>query len=73
MALHFVDPLMDILSNLKVKRSRPKVIEKLLQLGLIQDKKEVMKKRKSKKGKKGKRDFEEDLEGFDEGNCSKIT
>ncbi|KAI0224463.1 hypothetical protein LSAT2_024531 [Lamellibrachia satsuma] len=63
-------PLMDILSNLKVKRSRPKVIEKLLQLGLIQDKKEVMKKRKSKKsknGKKGKRDFEEDLEGFDEG------
>ena len=67
MALYLTDPLTDILANLKVKRSRPKVIEKLLELGLIQDKKEVMKKRKSKKGKKGKQGYEEEPEGMEEG------
>ena len=47
------------------------MIEKLLELGLIQDKNEVMKKRKSKKGKKGKQGYEEEPEGFEEGTWNK--
>ena len=51
-----------------MKRSKPKVIEKLLELGLIEDRKDVMKKRKTKKGKKGRKDPWEDMEDDGEGN-----
>ena len=46
----FSDPVANIISAMTVKRSKPKVIEKLLSLGLVNDRKELYKKR-SKKSK----------------------
>ncbi|KAJ8307309.1 hypothetical protein KUTeg_015393, partial [Tegillarca granosa] len=56
------DPIGDIMSKLTIKRSKKKIIEKLLQLGLIDDRKEVYKKkqRKNKKETDEMDDFIED-------------
>ncbi|XP_048237661.1 protein timeless homolog isoform X2 [Haliotis rufescens] len=54
------DPLGNILSNLTNKRSKAKVIEKLINLSLVNDRKELYKKRKRKSGKAGS-DSEDDV------------
>ncbi|XP_071101341.1 protein timeless homolog [Haliotis cracherodii] len=54
------DPLGNILSNLTNKRSKAKVIEKLINLSLVNDRKELYKKRKRKSDKAGS-DSEDDV------------
>lgn len=53
MKRHFVisDPVGEIIANLTVARSKVKVVSKILELGLVSDKKELRKKRR-----KGKQD-----------------
>ncbi|XP_013399698.1 protein timeless homolog [Lingula anatina] len=53
------DPVGNILNNMEVKRSKAKVIEKLLSMGLVEDRKELYKKRK-RKSKKGRAEDEDD-------------
>ena len=50
--MYFIDPLEAIMTGMTERRSRQKVLEKALSLGLIQDKKELYKKRKGKSKKK---------------------
>ena len=50
--IYFIDPLEAIMTGMTERRSRQKVLEKALSLGLIQDKKELYKKRKGKSKKK---------------------
>ncbi|XP_067687307.1 protein timeless homolog [Haliotis asinina] len=54
------DPLGNILSNLTNKRSKAKVIEKLINLSLVNDRKELYKKRK-RKSDKAESDSEDDV------------
>nr|XP_022919507.1 protein timeless homolog [Onthophagus taurus] len=62
------DPVDSIVEGLDVKRSKPKVIEKILELGLVQDRKELRKKRKGKKSgfKSGKGLSETEISDGDE-------
>ncbi|KAL3836515.1 hypothetical protein ACJMK2_021941 [Sinanodonta woodiana] len=53
------DPVGNIASNLSIKRSKAKVIEKVLQLGLVEDRKQLYKKR-SRKSRKGGSNYEDD-------------
>ncbi|XP_046584148.1 LOW QUALITY PROTEIN: protein timeless homolog [Haliotis rubra] len=55
------DPLGNILSNLTNKRSKAKVIEKLINLSLVNDRKELYKKRKKRKSDKAGSDSEDDV------------
>ncbi|KAI8497219.1 hypothetical protein Bbelb_251680 [Branchiostoma belcheri] len=56
---HSDDPVGDIMSEMTEKRSKKKVIEKLLDMGLVSDRKDLYKKRRRKGGKK--KDKEEDF------------
>ena len=64
------DPVGNIIENMTTKRSRAKVIEKLLDMGAVTDKKELYKKRKggvgsgqNRKGRKERRnEWEEEEE-----------
>eukprot|EP00058_Branchiostoma_floridae_P012613 XP_002598101.1 hypothetical protein BRAFLDRAFT_124290 [Branchiostoma floridae] len=49
---HSDDPVGDIMSEMTEKRSKKKVIEKLLDMGLVSDRKDLYKKRRRKGGKK---------------------
>ncbi|XP_035225481.1 protein timeless homolog [Stegodyphus dumicola] len=60
------DVMGKLLNNLSIKRSRKAVVEKLLELNLIQDRKEVLKKR-SKKHRNG-RQSDSDSNSGEEGN-----
>ncbi|XP_078660707.1 protein timeless homolog isoform X2 [Branchiostoma floridae x Branchiostoma belcheri] len=53
------DPVGDIMSEMTEKRSKKKVVEKLLDMGLVSDRKDLYKKRRRKGGKK--KDKEEDF------------
>ena len=70
----FADPVGNIIENLTVKRSKAKVMEKLLEMGMVSEKKELYKKRKgggssrgsgNKKGKKNAWEEEEEEEAVD--------
>ncbi|XP_019613543.1 PREDICTED: protein timeless homolog [Branchiostoma belcheri] len=56
---HSDDPVGDIMSEMTEKRSKKKVVEKLLDMGLVSDRKDLYKKRRRKGGKK--KDKEEDF------------
>lgn len=57
-----LDPLGNILTKLSVKRSKPKVIEKLIDMGLVLDKAELYKKRSRKRKGSENSDVEEDFD-----------
>ncbi|KAK3595063.1 hypothetical protein CHS0354_043159 [Potamilus streckersoni] len=62
------DPVGNIVSNMSIKRSKAKVIEKVLQLGLVEDRKQLYKKR-SHKSRKGGNNYEDDDDDLnDRGN-----
>lgn len=52
------------MSKLSVPRSKPKLVEKVLELGLVEDKKELRKKRKSKNRSDGTRRGRKATEDF---------
>ena len=62
------DPVGSIISKMNHPRSRPKVIEKILELGLVRDKKELHKKRMRKDGSYGphkqRRNYDEEDDGI---------
>lgn len=62
------------MARLTVKRPKPRVIEKLLELGLIQDRKELRKKRARKPGSSSKsrksRGQDEDESSNESGKCT---
>ncbi|XP_066299874.1 protein timeless homolog isoform X1 [Branchiostoma lanceolatum] len=70
---HSDDPVGDIISEMTEKRSKKKVVEKLLALGLVSDRKDLYKKRRRKGGKKKDKeedfmlDDEADMAGLEEG------
>ncbi|XP_041372172.1 protein timeless homolog [Gigantopelta aegis] len=66
------DPVGSIISELSNKRSKNKVIEKLISCGLVQDRKDLYKKRRRSNKKKGSDDDDDDDDvagdGYDEGD-----
>lgn len=73
--LKFVtDPVGNIVSNMEVKRSKGKVMEKILELELVEDRKELYKKRSGGKQKRAAEDSdsEDDTREYQEGRflCS---
>jgi len=64
------DILGEIASKLSVPRSKPKIIEKILDLGFVEDKKELYKKRRGKNQsggtKRGRRSSDDLVESDDE-------
>lgn len=48
LSLNFADPVGGIMSEMIKKRSRPKIMDKLLSMGLVGDRKELYKRRASK-------------------------
>lgn len=73
--LKFVtDPVGNIVSNMEVKRSKGKVMEKILELELVEDRKELYKKRRGGKQKRAAEDSdsEDDTREYQEGRflCS---
>ncbi|MCL4138271.1 UNVERIFIED_CONTAM: hypothetical protein GTU68_039250 [Idotea baltica] len=52
-----VEPLERILDHMSVKRPKKRVVDKILELGLVDDRKALRKKRSSKKSKKTGQDF----------------
>ena len=72
------DPVGEIISRLTVSRSKPKVIEKILELNLVADRKELHKRRQRGRGrseggetkKKGKRKTAKSSDDEDSGDGS---
>ncbi|XP_012062583.1 PREDICTED: protein timeless homolog [Atta cephalotes] len=66
------DPVDLIFTDLRIKRPKPKIKEKLLELGLVQDRKELRKKR-SRKSNQGKSSWETQAASNSDGNESSAT
>ncbi|XP_018375486.1 PREDICTED: protein timeless homolog [Trachymyrmex cornetzi] len=66
------DPVDLIFTDLRIKRPKPKIKEKLLELGLAQDRKELRKKR-SGKSNQGKSSWETQAASNSDGNESSAT
>ncbi|XP_071645976.1 protein timeless homolog [Temnothorax longispinosus] len=66
------DPVDLIFTGLRIKRPKPKIKEKLLELGLAQDRKELRKKR-SRKSNQGKSSWETQAASNSDGNESSAT
>ncbi|KYN04845.1 Protein timeless like protein [Cyphomyrmex costatus] len=66
------DPVDLIFTGLRIKRPKPKIKEKLLELGLVQDRKELRKKR-SKRSNQGKSSWETQAASNSDGNESSAT
>ncbi|XP_012222325.1 protein timeless homolog isoform X1 [Linepithema humile] len=66
------DPVDLIFTGLRIKRSKPKIKEKLLELGLVQDRKELRKKR-ARKSNQGKSSWETQAASNSDGNESSAT
>ncbi|XP_018314888.1 LOW QUALITY PROTEIN: protein timeless homolog [Mycetomoellerius zeteki] len=66
------DPVDLIFNELRIKRPKPKIKEKLLELGLVQDRKELRKKR-SRKSNQGKSSWETQAASNSDGNESSAT
>ncbi|XP_012535516.2 protein timeless homolog isoform X2 [Monomorium pharaonis] len=66
------DPVDLIFTGLRIKRPKPKIKEKLLELGLAQDRKELRKKR-SRKSNHGKSSWETQAASNSDGNESSAT
>ena len=49
------DPVGEILANMTTKRSKAKVMEKILNLGLVEDRKDLYKRRGSKAARRSRR------------------
>lgn len=68
LSLNFADPVGRIMSEMIKKRSRPKVMDKLLSMDLVGDRKELYKRRASKSGarsqRRGKASDDSDSEGL---------
>jgi hypothetical protein len=58
------DILGELMSKLSVPRSKPKLVEKILELGLVEDKKDLRKKRKGKNRSDGTRRGRKAADGF---------
>ncbi|XP_029159250.1 protein timeless homolog [Nylanderia fulva] len=66
------DPVDLIFTGLRIKRPKPKIKEKLLELGLAQDRKELRKKR-ARKSNQGKSSWETQAASNSDGNESSAT
>ncbi|XP_039305903.1 protein timeless homolog isoform X2 [Solenopsis invicta] len=66
------DPVDLIFNGLKIKRPKPKIKEKLLELGLAQDRRELRKKR-TRKSNQGKSSWETQAASNSDGNESSAT
>ncbi|KAM0735754.1 Protein timeless-like protein [Formica fusca] len=66
------DPVDLIFTGLRIKRPKPKIKEKLLELGLAQDRKELRKKR-TRKSNQGKSSWETQAASNSDGNESSAT
>ncbi|XP_011874599.1 PREDICTED: protein timeless homolog isoform X2 [Vollenhovia emeryi] len=66
------DPVDLIFTGLRIKRPKPKIKEKLLELGLAQDRRELRKKR-SRKSNQGKSSWETQAASNSDGNESSAT
>ncbi|KAG5330826.1 TIM protein, partial [Acromyrmex heyeri] len=66
------DPVDLIFTDLRIKRPKPKIKEKILELGLVQDRKELRKKR-SRKSNQGKSSWETQAASNSDGNESSAT
>ncbi|KAG5333986.1 TIM protein, partial [Acromyrmex charruanus] len=66
------DPVDLIFTDLRIKRPKPKIKEKILELGLVQDRKELHKKR-SRKSNQGKSSWETQAASNSDGNESSAT